>query len=153
LRPRSYVETERHLLVNAKPLHHRPVAAIDRRAVAALLAALVTKHGAVAANCIRADLSGYFAWLIGEGLVDNNPVAYTNKAPTNSARTRLVTQDELREIWQAIEQIPSGDFADIVKLLLFTAARANEIGALAWSEIDFERAELALPAERVKNHR
>src|SRR5262249_59205283 len=38
LRPRSYRETERHLRTYAKPLHHRPVGEINRRAVAALIA-------------------------------------------------------------------------------------------------------------------
>jgi hypothetical protein len=38
LRPRSYVETVRHLEVNAKPLHGLPIEAVTRRAIADQLA-------------------------------------------------------------------------------------------------------------------
>jgi hypothetical protein len=38
LRPRSLVEVRRHLLVHAAPLHRLPLAGVDRRAIAALLA-------------------------------------------------------------------------------------------------------------------
>ena len=150
LRPRSYVEVERHLLVNAKPLHHRPVADIDRRTLAALLVALTDKHGPTAAKCVRTDLSAYFAWLAGEGLIDSNPVTFVNTPTTRGPRTRLLTADELREIWVALGQ---GDYADIIRLLAFTAARAGEIGALCWDEVDLDRGELVLPGTRTKNHR
>ena len=43
LKPRSYVETERHLLINAKPLHSRAVKSIDRRTIAALLSGSRTR--------------------------------------------------------------------------------------------------------------
>src|SRR5262249_52055410 len=69
LRPRSYQETTRHLRQYARPLHARPVADINRRAVAALVASLATKCGPTAAKCARASLSGYFAWLAREGLI------------------------------------------------------------------------------------
>jgi Arm DNA-binding domain len=47
LRPRSYSEVERHLLVHAKPLHGRPLAALaaDRRRVAILLAEIAEASG------------------------------------------------------------------------------------------------------------
>jgi hypothetical protein len=40
LKPRTYVEVERHLLVNAKRLHGLQIDSIDRRTVATLLAEL-----------------------------------------------------------------------------------------------------------------
>ena len=44
-------------------------------------------------------------------------------------------------------------FSDVVRLLLLTAQRRTEIGKLAWSEIDFDRKLITLPADRVKNSR
>jgi hypothetical protein len=57
LRPRSYVEIERHLLVVAKPLHHLQLTKVDRRAVATLLAQVVTERGASTANPVRSGIS------------------------------------------------------------------------------------------------
>lgn len=45
------------------------------------------------------------------------------------------------------------DYGKIVKLALLTGARREEIGGLAWQEIDIERAELNLPPDRPKNGR
>jgi integrase len=151
LKPRSYVETERHLLVNAKRLHTRAVKAIDRRMIAALLGEAAEARGPVAANRLRASLSTYFMWLAREGLVEVNVVANTNRAPESGARSRVLTDNELRDIWNA-----AGDdrYGSIVKLLTLTAARRDEIASLAWSsEIDLDNALIVLPPERTKNLR
>jgi integrase len=149
LRPRSYRETERHLTSYAKPLHHRPVGEINRRAVAGLLATLAANSGPTAAKCARASLSGFFTWLAREGLTDTNPVSFTNKPQERGARTRVLSDGELREIWEALEG--AGQYADIVRLLLFTAARRIEIGDLSSDELSIEAAEIRLPGSRTKN--
>ena len=149
LRARSFDETERHLVKYARPLHARPVTAIDRRALALLMSAITARSGPVAANCMHASLSGYFTWLIREGLIDVNPAAYVNKAPQNRGRDRVLSPDELRAIWNALGD---SDYADIVRLLIYTGARKSELGAgLRWDEIDLENAEINLPAARTKN--
>jgi hypothetical protein len=53
LRPRSYVECERHLLKNCKSLLGLPIAKIDRRTVAARISDIVHNSGAVSANRAR----------------------------------------------------------------------------------------------------
>jgi integrase len=125
------------------------VGEINRRAVAALLATLTAKNGPTAAKCARASLSGYFTWLAREGLIDTNPVSFTNKPQERGARTRVLSDSELREIWEALEG--AGQYADIVRLLLFTAARRIEIGDLSWDELSIEDAEIRLPGSRTKS--
>lgn len=44
-------------------------------------------------------------------------------------------------------------FSDIVRLLILTGQRREEIGGLRWSEVDLDRGLIALPAERTKNRR
>jgi integrase len=101
---------------------------------------------------VRASLSTFFGWIIREGLMGPNPanpVTFTNKRG-ESSRDRVLTPAELRAAWNAL---PQGDFADIVKLLMLTAQRREEMGALRWSEITNELDAIDLPAERTKNHR
>ena len=62
----------------------------------------------------------------------------------------MLTREELVKLWHSLGQ---DRYSDIVRLLLLTGQRRGEIGKLAWSEIDFARGMIVLPAERVKNSR
>ena len=150
MRPRSFAEVERHLRIKAKSLHARPVTAIDPRTIAILVGQVTAANGPAAARCMRASLSGYLSWLCREGLVNTNPVANTNKPAEAGPRDRVLDTDELRKIWR---ELGTDHFGAIVKLLLLTATRRDEIGDLRWSEIDFDKSVITLPAGRVKNRR
>ena len=49
--------------------------------------------------------------------------------------------------------MPDNDYGRIVRLLILTGCRRDEIGSLRWSEIDNESRLIALPGERTKNSR
>jgi integrase len=87
---------------------------------------------------------------VAEGLLDTNPVTGTAKAEENGSRERVLTQDELRQLWHGLGDDP---FHDVVRLLLLTGQRRNEIGLLQWSEIDVARKLIVLSPERTKNGR
>jgi len=150
LKPRSYIEVQRHLLNQAKPLHRLRLSEIDRRTIAALLVE-VEEGGPYARNRVRSSLSAFFAWAIREGFFEANPVAGTGKAEQNGARERVLSESELREIWSSL--LPQGQFGEIVRLLILTGQRRQEISALRWSEVDFERRLIAFPPARTKNKR
>ena len=150
LKPRSFVEVERHLRKDAKPLATAKLNEIDRRKVAVLLGEIETASGPSARNGVRASLSGFFTWAIREGLIEINPVTGTAKADQGRPRERVLTQGELATIWR---NLPQGRFGDIVRLLILTGQRRNEIGGLRLSEIDFDRGLLVLPPARTKNKR
>lgn len=150
MRSRSLVECTRHLEKYWKPLHSMSVSAIDRTTVAVQLNALADGSGAVTANRARSTLSAMFAWAIGEGLCETNPVIGTNKRDEGGSRTRVLTDAELAAVWNAA---PDNDYGVIVKLLMLTAQRREEIGALEWSEIDMHAKLITLPASRTKNKR
>jgi integrase len=150
LKARTYQEVERHLLVHAKRLHGLQVAAVDRRTVAALLAELAANSGPALADSVRALLSAFFSWAMKEGLCDSNSVIGTNKAAAKGARDRVLTDHELAAIWDALG---TTNYGDIVRLLALTGQRRDEIGGLRWSEVDLDKAVIALPAARTKNGR
>jgi integrase len=83
-----------------------------------------------------------------EGLLETNPASNVNKAVTNGSRARVLGLGEFREIWAALGD---SDYADIVRLLAWTAARKSEIGGLRESEIDLDNAELNVPGSRTRN--
>jgi len=149
LKPRSYVETARHLQRHAKALHGSPIEAVTRRTIAARLAEIEKHNGPAARNRVRASLSAYFTWAAKEGYVDNNPVAFTNKAEER-ARERVLSDEELRTIWLAADD---SQFGAIVKLLILTGARRSEIGGLMVDEISPTLPLITLPPARTKKGR
>ena len=60
----------------------------------------------------------------------------------------MLTDEELAAIWWAAGQ---GDYATIVRLLILTGQRREEIGGMLWSEIDAEGPQWHIGAERTKN--
>ena len=62
----------------------------------------------------------------------------------------MLTDAELAAIWAACRD---DDHGRIVKLLMLTGQRRDEVGAVTWDEIDLNREIWNLPAERSKNHR
>ena len=105
-------------------------------------------RGAVAADRGRSTLSAFFGWAIGEGIAEVNPVIGTNKSSKGSSRERVLTDDELVKIWNAA---PANDYGRIVKLLMLTGQRRDEIANLRWSEVGDDQ--IVLPKERTKNSR
>jgi integrase len=148
LKQRSFEEVERHLHQHAKPLHRQQLGEIDRRAIATLLGAIETASGPVARNRVRSSLSAFFAWTIREGLAETNPVAGTGKADEGGSRERVLTDAELGAIWRGLAE---DQFSDIVRLLILTGQRREEIGGLRWSEVHGDR--IVLPPARTKNRR
>jgi integrase len=85
-----------------------------------------------------------------EGLTEANPIIGTNRAATNGARDRVLSDSELRSIWAALGD---NDYSNIVRLLALTGQRRDEIGGLRWPEVDLKKAVISLPAGRTKNSR
>ncbi|OPY98902.1 integrase [Bradyrhizobium sacchari] len=150
-RPRTYSEVERYLLVAWKSLHSVSVFKITRRHVAARVADIAARQGAVSAARARTALSTMFNWAIREGLdIPANPVLGTNRPEQPKSRERVLSDTELAEIWKACGD---DDHGRIVRLLILTAQRRDEVGGMRWPELDTVAGRWTLPSARTKNHR
>jgi integrase len=151
LRPNTFKAAKRYFAEHWKPLHDRPLDAVKRADVAARLQELVKAHGRTSAARARDNLSALYGWAMKEGLCEANPVMATND-PTEGlpARDRVLNDGEVRAIWNACQD---DDFGAIVKLLLLTGCRREEIGGLRWSEVDLDTGVMTIPGMRTKNHR
>jgi integrase len=83
-------------------------------------------------------------------LADENPVAGTNKAIEEIKRDHVLTDDELAVIWRACRE---DDYGRIVRLLILTGQRREEVGAITRSELDLSAALWTIPKNRSKNGR
>jgi len=148
LKPRSFEEVERHLKKHWSALSGLPIRSVTRSDVAAQLGRIAKDNGPFASNRARAALSAFFSWAIGEGLADATPVLGTNKATEEISRDRVLSGEELAAIWN---EAGGGDYGSIVRLLILTGQRREEVGGMLWSEIDLDKRVWRIDAERTKN--
>jgi integrase len=150
LRIRTYVEIKRHLENHWKQLHGSMLDAITRADIVRVVDEIAAEGGKGAADHARVSLSGFFAWCIDRGHCDSNPTAGVKPRNVTQARSRVLSEGELIDVWQACRD---DDYGSIIRLLLLTGQRREEIGSLGWSEIAAEKRQIELPEARTKNHR
>jgi len=140
---RSYLEGPLYL----KPLHGMPVDRITRKDVATRLLAVSKTSGAPTATAFRGALSTLFAWAMQMGLIEHNPVVGAFKPPRSPARDRVLSDSELAAIWKGVED---DEYGKVIKLLILTGCRREEIAGMRWSEFA-DNGTWTLPAARSKN--
>jgi integrase len=145
----TYAAAARYFEKHWGPLGSLPLNHIDRRIVAARLRELIDEHGRSSASRARTNLSALFRWAVGEGLCDANPCIGTNDPEAGVTPRQCVLEDEaIKAIWHVSLD---DDFGRIVKLLILTGCRRDEIGALRWDEINLKTGMLVIHERRVKN--
>jgi integrase len=152
MRPRSFVEIERHIKKRWAPFAEHSIHDITQRQVALRLNEIAEQSGKIEANRARAALSAFFTWAAREGITTTNPVMSTNKAVEERPRTRVLSDGEIAEIWA---QLRDDAYGNMLRVLLLTAARREEVNSMAWDELDLldlERGTWTLPSERAKNY-
>lgn len=112
-------------------LHTIPLKMIDMPMVIRELDA-IKRRGKTTMMRSRSTLSKFFNWAISRCLCQINPVTGTEKFKTN-VRDVVLSPRELALIW-----LEAGDdeYGRIVKLLMLTAARRSQIGALRPEEVN-----------------
>lgn len=139
-----------------------PAGEIARRDVRELLEK-VAGGAPVGVNRVRALLSKVFNFGISIDVVEHNPVVGTLRNP-ETARDRVLTEDEIRKFWTATEprekahprNLRGSDEPEFspgmsarFRLALVTAQRGGEVSGMKWADVD--AATWTIPAARSKN--
>jgi integrase len=149
VRSKTLAENRRYLTgYYFRPLHSTPIDRIERRDVASRLLAISRESGTVTASRARSAISSLFAWAMGEGLCESNPVIGSNRPKAPPPRDRVLDDEELAAVWHACHD---DDFGRIVRLLMLTGQRRTEVGDMAWGELSDGL--WTIPGGRTKNHR
>jgi integrase len=150
LRPRSYIEVERHINKAWRSLHPKALADITRADLVEVLDGLEAKSGKVAADRALSSLGTLYGWAIDRGIVSATPVTHFKRRAGNLDRERTLSKGEIAEVWRAANA--RGDaYGRIVALLILTGQRKGEVGGLEWTELQTDR--IDLPGDRTKNKR
>jgi integrase len=127
-------------------LHKKPVARVTQSDVEQCLDAIPQKPTRWA---VQKCLSAFYVWAVRKGHASENPLVKIEQIKLAS-RERVLKDHELAVVWNALQD---DDLGRIIKLLLLSGCRANEIGGLRWDEVDLDTGLLTLPPERTKNKR
>jgi integrase len=148
-RPEQYSSTFDRLV---RPiLGALPIAELRRRHVIDMLDVIEDKNGPVAATrCL-----GYFRSAMNEWAKrdeDFRPPFVRGMARSSTAanaRTRILTDAEIRALWPAFGAV--GNFGAACKFSLLTAARRSEAAGMTWDELDGDT--WVIPPSRYKTAR
>ena len=103
-----------------------------------------------AGNRLKANFSTFSKWLYQQGYTDSDLSARLVKAGKETPRDVVLSVEEVRDIWQALDSL-SGPFAGAIRLLILTGQRVSEITGLRWSEIDLDARTITKAGAQTKN--
>ncbi|MGH7028205.1 tyrosine-type recombinase/integrase [Brevundimonas sp.] len=141
------------------------VETLSRDAVKKCLRKLLDEGKGVMANRVRGLLQSMYAWAKVEGRTDINPAASIAPMAEEKPRTRVISDDELRTIWKALEDVselrtPAGEKVSVgrpvriaMQLCFLTMQRRAEIATMRVADLDLERAIWTIPADHTKSGR
>ncbi len=139
------------ILESLKDWDDRPLVSITKADIQAWHDGYVSSGREAGANRYLAHVRTFFKWAKARGIIDHDPSADVVKGGATQARERVLTQDELVRVWQATGEPHS--YHHIVRLLILTGQRREEVGGMEWRELDMDAAIWNLPAARAKNRR
>jgi len=147
-RPSYQTEARRALKVAFADRLDRAAADLTDKAIVRHKAELLAAKKDATASALLRYGHAAFAWAVSELHLADNPFAGIKK-PTVASRDRVLTVDELRAIWSATSG--PGSFNAIVRMLMITGQRREEIAGMQWSELSDDLSTFTIPAARAKN--
>ncbi|MFT5446554.1 MAG: integrase [Gammaproteobacteria bacterium] len=157
---RSWAEDERILKHDVLPkLGKLKAASIRRRDIVALLDRIADRGAPVQANRTLACVRKMFNFAMERDILDTSPCAGVKAPGKENRRERVLTPDEIRTVWIALE---TGTASDVhlrmdkstrlaLQLMLLTAQRKAEVMGAEWTDIDLGAALWTIPGEKAKN--
>ncbi len=129
------------------------LADLHRRDINAVIDPIVRRGRPVEANRVFEVMRAMFRWAVKRGDLDRNPMEGMAKPSTETARDRVLTEDEIRAVWNALPVAIAKSKAvqRILKLCLITGQRVGEVAGMRVGELDLKKAIWSLPAARTKN--
>ena len=143
--------------------HHLDDAAedLDRAAVVRALDALTRRRqrkdrsssgrpkGAAMTGRTAAYGRAAFAWAVKRGAVQHNPFANLPVAKNIAKRERVLSDQEITEVWRAAGDA-AAPYGMIIRMLILTGQRRGEVAGMVWDELseDFGNLDPTGPAHK-----
>ena len=104
------------------------------------------------ARKVHSTLSVLFGWLKKKRRIKVNPMVALTSPSAEKARDHVLTNPEIVKLWAACDT-EGFPFGPLLKLLLLTGCRREEVAGMRRSELSEDLATWTIPGNRTKNHR
>ena len=94
-----------------------------------------------------AFLRRFFGWCVEQDIIAGDPCASIKRPAEPVERDRLLSDDELKQVWLAAEQL-AYPFGRMVQMLILTGQRRDEVARMRWSELDLDGRAWTNPGEQ-----
>jgi integrase len=131
-------------------LGKRDISDISSKDIERLLDGVIARGAPVAANRLLSRLRTFFRWCVKRGEIERDPTAMLDKPEKETARDRILSDDEIVLFWRAADKV-DWPYGPLAQLLLLTAQRRNEVAEIEWTEFDLDKQLWVIPKERSKN--
>ena len=151
---RTHAELRRRLEKNVVPLiGNVGVGQLHRRDVRRCVDAILNRGREVEAARVFEDIRAMLRWAVSRGDLEANPIEAMQKPSGSVPRTRVLSPDEIRTLWNGLPQAlaRSKVCQCIIKLCLTTAQRVGEVAGMELAELDLKAREWKIPGRRTKN--
>jgi integrase len=128
----------------------RRLSEIKRPDVIEWLDGIVDRPAPIAANRALGWLKGLCNFAIERGIMEVSPIAGIKPPAPETARDRVLSDDELKAVWEAADALEPV-YAGFIKLLILSGQRLREVSEMEWKEIDLDARLWTLPGMRAKN--
>ena len=113
-------------------------------------------HSSARERRVSNALGGLFAWCVGRGnKLEANPMTGIEAPEPSGKGTRVLSDDELKKVWEACDD---GPFGRVIKVMMLTGQRTREVSGMRWSELSEAGTKSGpgfdtwtIPATRAKN--
>ncbi|MGH6670449.1 MAG: tyrosine-type recombinase/integrase [Xanthobacteraceae bacterium] len=132
-------------------------AGITRSDVRDMLAKVTERGSPIMANAVLSLTRRIFNWAISEemGGVNSNPCAHLAQPGKNVSRDRVLSPNETKTLWHALDQTNANvprKLALALKFQLVTAQRKGEVITAEWAEMELDKDPVwNIPAAKAKN--
>jgi integrase len=135
---------------------------IKRPMVRAVFEAITDRGAPVMANRVLALISKMLNFALSRDWIEANPASLITKNRETS-RGRVLSDDELRELWNALSETSRVDpigravarlnatLNDAFRMRIYTGQRGGEIFRMRWQDLDLDTAWWEIPGEHTKN--
>jgi integrase len=128
----------------------RSIHEIGKREVVDIISAIEQRGAPIAANKALKAIKTFLRWCVGRAVLDQSPADGVPLPAKETARDRILTDDELAQVISAARKI-GNPYGGIVELLALTGQRREEVTRCTWDEFDIDARTWMLPNERTKN--
>ncbi|UGY14400.1 MULTISPECIES: tyrosine-type recombinase/integrase [Bradyrhizobium] len=149
---RSADQIERAFEVYVRPrIGTKSIYELERSDIQTMLGEISKEHGPVMADRVLAYVRKAFNWQMIDDDKFNSPIVrgMARTKPKQRARKRTLSDDEIRDVWTALEtaEVPEC-YPRLLKSLLFNSARRNECSRM--HSIEIEADIWVIPGSRYK---